>query len=285
MFRVRKLIEQFSYKPTSSTTPIKSRNLTNDAIDSSIVIRKEIRSMSSDEQIRFFNAIDTMLATKNDISGTSEFYRCASYHGLPHPIYCQHGRETFPGWHRIYLKDFESSLQSADILNGNDGKIGLPYWDWTKNINDGLPQIIRQRFNKWPIDLFPDNVKQEYPQQTNQLKRASDEQIIEQLQSFQVVQQAKDCLLATQHWQHASTEFNGPYPSLETPHNSIHVIVGGRGGAMSSVAWFVFLFFVFCFLLRFLLKENIVVLTVKGLLMMLYFGYIIVMLIEYMKDI
>ena len=34
----------------------------------------------------------------------------------------------FPGWHRIYLQQFELALQAADKANGNDGKIGLPYW-------------------------------------------------------------------------------------------------------------------------------------------------------------
>ena len=60
--------------------------------------------------------------------GTSEFYEIASYHGQPPPIYCEHGRETFPGWHRIYLYEFEQSLQRADRRNGNNGNIALPYW-------------------------------------------------------------------------------------------------------------------------------------------------------------
>ena len=60
-----------------------------------IVTRKAIRKMTKDEQNRFFDAVDTMLKSKDGVPGTSEFFRCASYHGYPRPIYCQHGRETY----------------------------------------------------------------------------------------------------------------------------------------------------------------------------------------------
>ena len=75
------------------------------------VTRYEIREMSKAQQDRFFDAIDKMMENKDGVPGTSEFFRCASYHGNPPPIYCKHGRETFPGWHRIYLLDFEKAIQ------------------------------------------------------------------------------------------------------------------------------------------------------------------------------
>ena len=93
----------------------------------SVVTRREIRSLSDSEKKRFFDAVDTMMKNENG-PGTSEYYRLASYHGMPPPIYCEHQRETFPGWHRVYLHDFEQTLQRADIKNGNDGNISLPYW-------------------------------------------------------------------------------------------------------------------------------------------------------------
>ena len=198
-----------------------------------MVIRREIRSLSEAEAKRFFDAIDKMLENKSG-PGTSEFYRCASYHGQPAPIYCSHGRETFPGWHRIYLMDFEKALQAADRALGNDGNVALHYWDWTQNPEDGLPKIVRERFNSWPDDFFPESLKDNPSVQ--RLRRANDRQITSQLRSWGVAREATDSLLATQHWAHASTRFSGPYPSIESPHNSIHVIVGGNGGQMGSVA-------------------------------------------------
>ena len=93
---------------------------------SDVVIRREIRSLSEAEGKRFFDAIDQMLKNKAG-PGTSEFFRCASYHGQPAPIYCQHGRETFPGWHRIYLMEFEKALRAADRELGT--LYIFPYFD------------------------------------------------------------------------------------------------------------------------------------------------------------
>jgi len=202
-----------------------------------VVTRKEIRSLSEAEAKRFFDAVDKTLESKSG-PGTSEFFRCASYHGQPPPIYCQHGRETFPGWHRIYLMDFEKALQAADRALGNDGNVALHYWDWSVRPEDGLPKIVRERFNGWPDDFWPDSLKQE--RHTQALRRASDRSITSQLRSWGVGQEAYDCLLATQHWVHASTQFSGAYPSIESPHNSVHVIVGGNGGQMGGVAWAAF---------------------------------------------
>eukprot|EP00486_Rosalina_sp_Unknown_P006395 CAMPEP_0201574998 /NCGR_PEP_ID=MMETSP0190_2-20130828/19872_1 /ASSEMBLY_ACC=CAM_ASM_000263 /TAXON_ID=37353 /ORGANISM="Rosalina sp." /LENGTH=900 /DNA_ID=CAMNT_0048004043 /DNA_START=34 /DNA_END=2736 /DNA_ORIENTATION=- len=195
------------------------------------VTRKEIRKMSDEEVDRFFNAVDKMMVAK-DGAGTSEFFRLASYHGYPRPIYCQHGRETFPGWHRIYLQQFELALQAADKENGNDGKIGLPYWDWTTNPEDGLPSVIRKRFGKWPDDLFPKDITDNPP-----LTRDTDKNIGTKLVSWGTINAAYDCLLATEHYAHASTGDEGQYASVERSHNHLHVIVGGNGGTMASVAW------------------------------------------------
>ena len=97
----------------------------------SVVTRRDIRDMSRSEINRFFDAVDQMMRNENG-AGTSEFYRIASYHGQPPPIYCEHGRETFPGWHRIYLYEFEQALQAADrqinITRNDRGQIAIPYW-------------------------------------------------------------------------------------------------------------------------------------------------------------
>lgn len=58
-------------------------------------------------------------------------------------------QETFPGWHRAYLKAFEEALQEADRALGNDGLIALPYWDaYTQPEVGGevVPAIVRSWF-------------------------------------------------------------------------------------------------------------------------------------------
>jgi len=40
---------------------------------------------------------------------------------------------AFLAWHRAFLWEFEKDLQSADIALGNNGAIGLAWWDWTND--------------------------------------------------------------------------------------------------------------------------------------------------------
>lgn len=51
----------------------------------------------------------------------------AGIHGLPLPMYCQHGTILFLPWHRAYLYMFERALQ--DQVSG----VTLPWWDWTSS--------------------------------------------------------------------------------------------------------------------------------------------------------
>lgn len=56
----------------------------------------------------------------------------AGVHGLPLPVYCQHGSQLFLPWHRAYLYFFERALQ--DQVPG----VTLPWWDW-RDHSEALP--------------------------------------------------------------------------------------------------------------------------------------------------
>src|SRR5437763_12406734 len=49
------------------------------------------------------------------------------------PISCQHHTHLFLPWHRAYLYFFEKTLQ--DRVPG----VTLPWWDWTRYHDDGIP--------------------------------------------------------------------------------------------------------------------------------------------------
>ena len=83
------------------------------------------------------------------------------------------------------------ALQAADRENGNDGKISLPYWDWTTNPEDGLPSVVRKRFAKWPEDLFPKDVIPQYP-----LTRDTDQNIAYKLDAWGTIDAAYESLYA-----------------------------------------------------------------------------------------
>jgi len=121
------------------------------------VVRKSASNMNDQEAKRFVDAIKTMM----DVSkmpakgryaqtGTSEFFRIASYHGWPGDSFsgemmCAHHLESFGSWHRAYLKEFEAALRRADVLNDNDGFIGVPYWDFAKYYY--VPEVIKEHFS------------------------------------------------------------------------------------------------------------------------------------------
>eukprot|EP01084_Bolivina_argentea_P181031 312704_1 len=200
------------------------------------VQRREIRSLSDDEHKRFFNALETMMQNKVDddnkeIPGSSPWFRCASYHGIP-TDFCHHSRETFPGWHRVYLWDFEQELQNADIKNGNDGNIFLPYWDWTTNPEQPFAKEILKWPNDpaikgWPKNLFPTDFwsnkafdENNFDRNGNnfwtrnkitnikdwqsRLVRQPDNEISKTIINWKIPKEAAKCLLGNQHYVHAS---------------------------------------------------------------------------------
>jgi tyrosinase len=59
----------------------------------------------------------------------------AGIHGLPLPMYCQHGTRLFLPWHRAYLYFFELSLRDQVPESV------LTWWDWTSTAShtSGLP--------------------------------------------------------------------------------------------------------------------------------------------------
>jgi len=196
--------------------------------------------MSEAEQLRVAAAINKM-RENDDGKGSSQFFRLACIHGgLPPlseheaPEYCAHRRECFPNWHRPYLLDFERTMRRADIALGGDGNIGLPYWDWSITEVAGvwgaevLPGLVRHKLmHEFADDFFP--VKP-HPGSHNYRMDTTlpDRDIKAGIEGSRLADQAAACLLSLRHEQHASTAFSTTRaPSIESPHNSIHGIVGG----------------------------------------------------------
>jgi tyrosinase len=64
------------------------------------------------------------------------FAHHAGIHGLPLPMFCQHGTDVFLPWHRAYLYFFELAVQDQVA------QVSLPWWDWTSPAShrNGLPR-------------------------------------------------------------------------------------------------------------------------------------------------
>ena len=134
----------------------------------------------------------------------------------------------FPGWHRIYLYEFELALQAADRANGNNGRIALPYWDWIGKANDGLPSVIRNRLATWPDDLFPNDFRPSRP-----LQRNSDALIRSRMNGWDVLQDVNDSLVTIDHHIHV--------PTMEEPHGEMHAAVGGAMGFVPTYVYIIYM--------------------------------------------
>ena len=94
-----------------------------------VVVRKDVRDLSDIEWYRFARAVERMMKNKKG-AGTSPYYDIAMWY-KPNKDKNNHcGTESFPNFNRLLVKAFENELQNADIKNGNNGNISLPYWDW-----------------------------------------------------------------------------------------------------------------------------------------------------------
>jgi tyrosinase len=90
--------------------------------------------MSTGQLSQFRAALSAAMAIGDDRG----YQYWAGIHGLPEPMYCQHSTPghsalLFLPWHRAYLYFFEKQLQ--DRVPG----VTLPWWDWTKDHQIGLP--------------------------------------------------------------------------------------------------------------------------------------------------
>ena len=88
--------------------------------------RRSARNLTPGQLADLRSAISAAQAIHDDRG----YQHWAGIHGLPLPMYCQHGTTLFLPWHRAYLLLFERALQ--DRVAG----VTLPWWDWTAHHAD-----------------------------------------------------------------------------------------------------------------------------------------------------
>jgi tyrosinase len=162
----------------------------------------------------------------------------AGLHGLPLPIYCQHGTPLFLPWHRAYLYFFERALTDALRREREDPSlaVSLPWWDWTSAASHttGLPDAYLPAQNgadnplaAGPVTLSAsdlDMVRSNLPGAISDGPdpvTVRDPDIPDELPRSQTVVRAMRA--------NTFADFTG---LLEGIHNGVHVWVGG---AMSAV--------------------------------------------------
>ncbi|GIL62411.1 hypothetical protein Vafri_16631 [Volvox africanus] len=229
-----------------------------------IVVRRDFRTLTYDEQLRFCRALRKMMDvkpgwkpwTEGQVDPTKgpppdemmpcEYFRIASYHGWPYwgdktngqTGYCAHNIETFPAWHRAYMVEFERALQEADRALGGDGNIALHYWGWEADqpwVNRQLmPQMIRTYFSDFRRQMIPAALLKSVCDcdmlrlmKEGYKGTSSDEQIQSSMQMFKIPYLVESAMVQLLHNRAATLQnVQKTARSIEEPHNHMHNACG-----------------------------------------------------------
>jgi len=159
------------------------------------------------------------------------FFKLGGYHGEPFRGagwgnasywggYCNHGNVLFPTWHRVYLLKLEDALRSipgcADVT--------LPFWDETSDdsLKSGIPSALTQETFELDGQTIPNPLRS----------------FVFTVIPTHVQKKYQDCLNAPNYTVFSNTtsaaQWNENLASgaelvvpIESPHNSIHLSVGG----------------------------------------------------------
>jgi tyrosinase len=98
--------------------------------------RKSVENLSPGQLTTLRRAFATVQAIGDDRG----YGHWAGIHGLPLPMYCQHGSRLFLPWHRAYLYFFELALRDQVP------EAVLVWWDWssTASRTSGIPSAFAQ---------------------------------------------------------------------------------------------------------------------------------------------
>ncbi len=158
-------------------------------------------------------------------SGNVSWASFAAIHGNANNFnLCPHGNWYFLPWHRAYLLSYERAVRS---LTGNND-FALPYWDWTED-RQMPPAFVQPMFNGQPNSLF-ESQRDATPTDAlpdSTVGPAIISQILSQspFETFGTSRPVGQNNL-DQSW--INCEFCGTQGTLEaTPHNLVHVFVGG----------------------------------------------------------
>ena len=163
-------------------------------------------------------------------------------------MYCAHSVEPFIAWHVPYLYEFEKLLNMYDMSSGP--YIALPYFDITDDehdysfLNNRQISIVYEnrhhRIRNPLASAYYYNHGIKTPTIRNGIVQAKTRADHRRLKTIK--RQLYDTLHATTYEEFSSqlvtiekTYKPYPYRPLESPHNSIHDIIGGEGGNMSYV--------------------------------------------------
>jgi tyrosinase len=178
--------------------------------------RKNVENLS-DAQLQ---ALRNAFAAAEAIGDDRGFAHWAGIHGLPLPMYCQHGTRRFLPWHRAYLYFFELALRDL-----NHDAI-LAWWDWTSDTShmNGIPRAFAAATVGGTANPLYRTTVPAFARQNNRPQRTSRNPASPaELPSADDVEQVLSV-----------PDFLTFQDQLEQIHNAVH---GWVGGTMGEIPW------------------------------------------------
>jgi tyrosinase len=122
-----------------------------------MVVRKNVTKLTKDERERFMAAVKHLKVMSPSAPAgislpatvTNQYDKYVYWHN--DAMNAAHRGSAFFPWHRVFILLFEKDMQAADKALGNDGELGLPYWDWTRDRSSD-PSLSAGRL--WRDDLM-----------------------------------------------------------------------------------------------------------------------------------
>ena len=185
-------------------------------------VRKNIEKLTAVE----LAALRTAFAKVYPINDERGYQYHAGIHGLPLPVWCQHGTPLFAIWHRPYLYFFEKALQ--DVAPG----VTLPYWDWTSALSQqsGMPKAYTDK------TYMDGGSRRANPLLKSAIKfqGAAFTETARDPGSTGVPKNFADLVARAQRTNTGYVDYSR---NLENPHNGIHGWVGGTMGLVTYAAY------------------------------------------------
>lgn len=197
-----------------------------------VVVRRDVYSLTP-AQLKVLAKGVKAMKKKPATDPTSWAYQAAIHGSDTTPAKtlwnsCQHGSYFFLSWHRMYLYYFERILRKAS----GDATFALPYWNYTKAAERALPPSFRT----------PATASNALYVAERAAGMNSGDKLPASAVSTTAAMNVKDFSSATGSGagfggqrEAGPVHFTGPHGRIEnTPHDVVHVIVGGDTGWMSD---------------------------------------------------
>ena len=167
--------------------------------------RRDAENLSKEEVNRLALAFQTI--TERAPDHPQSYFALANIHWFPAPVNCLHHEERYNPWHRIFIDQFETALQSVPGCED----IKLPYWNVVKEPPKWMfqPPFFSYTFQ---LDAAP-----QYPAGTK-TKRHSAAQIRDNITGLDVEGTIRDALDAP--------KFERFTDLIEQAHDDGHVSIG-----------------------------------------------------------